>query len=60
LHGKTYEVGGANIALEIVKENVCVTLESIINAKGIKMPEWDFYNPSSMDVWNMASAAYAE
>lgn len=24
------------------------------------MPEWDFYNPSSMDVWNMASAAYAE
>lgn len=24
------------------------------------MPEWDFSNPSSMEAWDMVSAAYAE
>lgn len=24
------------------------------------MPEWDFNDPSSMDAWDIASAAYAE
>ncbi len=24
------------------------------------MPKWDFSNPSSIDVWDIASAAYAE
>ena len=37
-----------------------MTLESTIEARAIIMPEWDFGNPSSMDAWDMESAAYAE
>lgn len=58
--GKTDGVGGADVAAEIAKEKGGVTLESTIDTKGITMPEWDFNNPSSMDAWDMASAAYAE
>nr|WP_242860747.1 hypothetical protein [Clostridium sp. KNHs205] len=31
-----------------------------IEAKNISMPEWDFSNPSTMEVWDLASGAYAE
>ena len=53
-------VGGAEVAANIAKGKGGVTLESTIETKGITMPEWDFNNPSSMDAWDMASAAYAE
>ena len=58
--GKTDGVGGAEVAADIAKGKGGVTLESTIEAKDITMPEWDFNDPSSMDAWDMASAAYAE
>ncbi len=58
--GRTEGVGGAEVAADIAKGKGGVTLETTIDAKDITMPEWDFNNPSSMDAWDMASAAYAE
>ena len=58
--GKTDGVGGAEVAADIAKGKGGVTLESTIEEKDITMPEWDFNVPSSMDAWDMASAAYAE
>lgn len=37
-----------------------VTLETTIETKNIKMPEWDFNNPESMKAWDLASGSYAE
>jgi len=58
--GKTDGIGGAEVAADIAKGKGGVTLESTIEAKNITMPEWDFSDSSSMDAWDMASAAYAE
>ena len=58
--GKTDGVGGAKVAADIAEGKGGVTLELTIEKKNIMMPTWDFSDPSSMDAWDMASAAYAE
>ena len=58
--GRTEGIGGADTAANIAKGKGGVTLESIIAAKKIVMPEWDFNNPSTMEAWDLASGAYAE
>ena len=58
--GRTDGVGGADIAANVAKGKGGTTLESTIANKNIKMPEWDFNNPSSMEAWDLASGAYAE
>ena len=58
--GRTEGIGGADTAANIAKGKGGVTLESIIEAKKIVMPEWDFNNPSTMEAWDLASGAYAE
>ena len=58
--GRTDGIGGADVAADIATGKGGVTLETTIGSKNIKMPEWDFSNPSSMDAWDLASGAYAE
>lgn len=58
--GRTEGVGGADIAASVAKNRGGVTLETTIESKNIKMPEWDFNKPSSMKAWDLASGAYAE
>ena len=58
--GRTDGIGGADNAAAIAKSRGGVTLESTIESKKIVMPEWDFNNPSTMEAWDLASAAYAE
>lgn len=58
--GRTDGVGGADIAANVAKGKGGTTLESTIANKNIKMPKWDFNNPSSMEAWDLASGAYAE
>ena len=36
-----------------------MTLEGLINSKGITMPAWDIDNPLSVKAWEDVSAAYA-
>lgn len=58
--GRTDGVGGADIAADVAKFKGGVTLESMIDANNIKMPEWDFNKSDSMKAWDLASASYAE
>lgn len=58
--GRTDGIGGADNAAAIAKSRGGVTLESTIEYKKIVMPEWDFNNPSTMEAWDLTSAAYAE
>lgn len=58
--GRTDGIGGAEKAATVAKGKGGVTLESTIDAKNIKMPEWDFNKPDSMKAWDLASGAYAE
>lgn len=52
-------VGVMNKAAEIAKSRGGVTLETLIDSRGIKMPEWDIKDPSTIKAWQDASAAYA-
>ena len=58
--GNTDGVGGAKVAADIASTKNGVTLESLIDSKGISMPIWDLSDQSSVKAWDMASAAYAE
>ena len=58
--GNTDGVGGAKVAADIASTKNGVTLESLIDSKGISMPVWDLSDQSSVKAWDMASAAYAE
>ena len=58
--GRTDGVGGAENAANIAKSKGGVTLELTIETQNIVMPEWDFNNPSTMEAWDLVSAAYAE
>ena len=58
--GKTDGIGGAEVAQKIAKERGGVTLESIIEEKSIKMPEWNVKEPSTVEAWDLVSEAYAE
>lgn len=55
-----YGVGGPENAANIAKSRGGVTLESLIESQDIKMPTWDVSDPDSLDIWDLASAAYAE
>ena len=58
--GRTDGIGGAERALEIAKQQQGgTTLEGLIESKGIKMPEWDINNSSSIKAWEDVSATYA-
>lgn len=46
-------------AARIAKSKGGNTLETMIEAKGIQMPEWDINNPASIKAWEDVSAAYA-
>ena len=52
-------VGVMDDAARIAKSNGGNTLETMIEAKGIQMPEWDINNPASIKAWEDVSAAYA-
>ncbi|WP_270790731.1 hypothetical protein [Enterococcus faecalis] len=58
--GRTKGVGGSEVAANVAKSKGGVTLETTIETKNIKMPEWDFNNPESMKAWDLASGSYAE
>lgn len=50
---------GADTAVNVTKQNGGVTLETTMESRGIKMPEWDFNDPNTIRAWKNASAAYA-
>ena len=50
---------GASTAANIAGKNGGVTLETTIEVQGVKMPKWDFNNPSAVETWKNASSAYA-
>lgn len=52
-------VGVMDDAARIAKSKGGNTLETLIDAKGIQMPEWDIDNPASIKAWEDVSAAYA-
>ncbi|MBI1905046.1 MAG: hypothetical protein HYS20_02215, partial [Rhodocyclales bacterium] len=51
--------GGADDAARIAKEHEGTTLETLIEERGIKMPDWDPTDPSSIKAWEDISAEYA-
>lgn len=55
--GKTR--GGPEDAARIARENGGTTLETLIEERGIKMPDWDPTNPASIKAWENLSADYA-
>ncbi len=58
--GRTKDKGGADIALAIAKKNGGITLEGLIAERGLKMPEWNSNDSSTIRPWQEASAAYAK
>jgi hypothetical protein len=48
-----------DIAAKIAKQNGGVTLETILENQGIVLPEFDIFNPTSVEAWQNASAIYA-
>jgi hypothetical protein len=51
---------GAESAARIAKKNGGVTLESAIEAQGIRLPKWEFNDPSAVKAWQNASETYAK
>lgn len=56
--GRTNGIGGAERALEIAKMKKGITLEGLIEAQKIQMPEWDINDPVSIKAWEYASDLY--
>jgi len=56
--GRTDGVGGANVAKGFAGKGG-KTLEMLIEERGIKMPEWNPNNPSSIEAWNALSRELA-
>jgi len=54
-----YPRPGADIAGNIAGSNNATTLEQLIDARGIEMPEWDDSNPAVVETWTRVSDAYA-
>lgn len=54
-----YPRKGDEVAGEIAANNNGTTLEMLIDARGIEMPEWDATNPAAVNTWTEASEAYA-
>ncbi len=53
------KIGGAGRAAEIAKKNGGTTLETLIEERKIKMPDWDPNNQISIKAWEDISAEYA-
>lgn len=51
--------GGSEDAARMAKEHDGTTLETLIEERGIKMPDWDPTDPSSIKAWEDISAEYA-
>ncbi len=58
--GKTNGIGGVNLAMEIASSKGGTTLEGLIDAKNIDLPNWDLSNPQSVEAWKEVSRLYAE
>lgn len=54
-----YPRKGQEIAGDIAANNNGTTLEMLIDARGIDMPEWDATNPAAVNTWTQVSEAYA-
>ncbi len=50
---------GQEIAGRIAADNNGTTLEMLIEARGVDMPEWDADNPAAVATWTQVSEAYA-
>ncbi|WP_142281739.1 hypothetical protein [Mycobacterium kyorinense] len=50
---------GLGIAADIAGQHGGVTLESLLARAGVKAPEWDANNPTSVSWWKKASEIYA-
>ncbi|WP_240914276.1 RHS repeat-associated core domain-containing protein [Microbulbifer sp. SH-1] len=57
--GRTDGVGGQDVAWEIAEQKGGVTLEMILENRGVSMPNWDPTNPSSIKAWENISEQYA-
>jgi len=57
--GRTRGVGGESVARKIARDRGGVTLEAVIEERGIELPPWDPANPSSLRAWQEASRRYA-
>lgn len=58
--GRTAGIGGANVAQDIAKVYGGTTLESLIEARGVKMPAWDTNNTATVQAWKNIAAEYAQ
>jgi hypothetical protein len=57
--GRTKGIGGERIAREIAEANKGVTVEKLIKQRGLKMPEWNPNQPSTIQAWESLSREYA-
>ncbi|ADB40277.1 hypothetical protein [Spirosoma linguale] len=53
--GRTNDIGGEKVALTVAKSKGGITLEGLLEEKGIKMPAWE----DNKQAWEDVSAAYA-
>jgi RHS repeat-associated protein len=57
--GRTNGIGGDLNAKKIAESRGGVTLEKLLEDRGIKMPAWDEANPISTKAWKDISGSYA-
>ena len=57
--GRTNGIGGYENAWKIAESHGGVTLEKLLNDRGIKMPVWDETNPVTAKIWENISSHYA-
>ncbi len=57
--GRTRGIGGEAVARKVATAKGAVTLEKLIEERGISMPAWDPTNPASLQAWAEASRQYA-
>ncbi len=57
--GRTNKVGGAAIARQIAAKRGGVTLEALVEQRGLSIPAWDPADPASLRAWQELSQQYA-
>ena len=57
---KSYISAGPDVAADIARSRGGTTLETLIEERGIKMPDWDASNSASVKAWEDISREYAE
>ena len=58
--GRTNGIGGKEKALEIAQSKGGVTLEGLLDSKGVQMPLWSPDDVNAIQAWDDVSAKYAE